>query len=228
MNLTLHLTADCNLRCRYCYETHCRNRMTSTTARQAVDLVFSYGHRTNGFSLFGGEPLLERAGPGEGQLRKGRVRLLHAGTGAVDLAVRGVIEQVVTVGLHVGDPPRGELDGPVLGGDQDLAAAAALHGLDRGLHLQGKAVVVQRLQQIGLRLDRIALDGVLGHVGDEDDRHRRVLLPDLPGGLDAVHAGHFNIHQKQVVFRLVVEDQLLAVVKDAGAEALAGFPGEIR
>ena len=61
MNLTLHLTADCNLRCRYCYETHCKNRMTWDTAKQAVDLVFSYGHKTNGLSLFGGEPLLERA-----------------------------------------------------------------------------------------------------------------------------------------------------------------------
>ena len=60
MNLTLHLTADCNLRCRYCYETHCREHMTWDTARQAVDLVFSYGHATNGLSLFGGEPLLER------------------------------------------------------------------------------------------------------------------------------------------------------------------------
>ena len=54
MNLTLHLTADCNLRCRYCYETHCKNRMTWDTAKQAVDLVFSYGHKTNGLSLFGG------------------------------------------------------------------------------------------------------------------------------------------------------------------------------
>ena len=61
MNLTLHLTANCNLRCRYCYETHGRDRMTPATARQAVDLLFSYGHGTNGLSLFGGEPLLERA-----------------------------------------------------------------------------------------------------------------------------------------------------------------------
>ena len=60
MNLTLHLTADCNLRCRYCYETHCKKHMTWDTAKQAVDLVFSYGHKTNGLSLFGGEPLLER------------------------------------------------------------------------------------------------------------------------------------------------------------------------
>ncbi len=61
MNLTLHLTADCNLRCRYCYETHGADRMTWDTARQAVDLAYACGHDQNGFSLFGGEPLLERA-----------------------------------------------------------------------------------------------------------------------------------------------------------------------
>ena len=61
MNFTLHLTADCNLSCRYCYETHSKRRMTEETAKKAVDLAFSYGHEKNGFSLFGGEPLLERA-----------------------------------------------------------------------------------------------------------------------------------------------------------------------
>ena len=61
MNLTLHLTADCNLRCRYCYETHSRARMTEETAKKAVDLAFTFGHEKNGFSLFGGEPMLERA-----------------------------------------------------------------------------------------------------------------------------------------------------------------------
>ena len=61
MNFTLHLTADCNLSCRYCYETHSRRRMTEETAKRAVDLAFSFGHEKNGFSLFGGEPLLERA-----------------------------------------------------------------------------------------------------------------------------------------------------------------------
>ncbi len=60
MNFTLHLTADCNLNCRYCYETHTRAHMRETTALQAVDLAFSYGHKSVGFSLFGGEPLLER------------------------------------------------------------------------------------------------------------------------------------------------------------------------
>ena len=60
MNFTLHLTADCNLACRYCYETHSKKHMTEETAKKAVDLAFSFGHEKNGFSLFGGEPMLER------------------------------------------------------------------------------------------------------------------------------------------------------------------------
>ena len=60
MNFTLHLTADCNLSCRYCYETHTRAHMSEETAKKAVDLAFSFGHAKNGFSLFGGEPMLER------------------------------------------------------------------------------------------------------------------------------------------------------------------------
>lgn len=60
MNFTLHLTADCNLRCRYCYEKHSRERMSEAAALAAVDLMFSFGHKKNGFSFFGGEPLLCR------------------------------------------------------------------------------------------------------------------------------------------------------------------------
>ncbi len=60
MNLTLHLTADCNMACRYCYEKHSSARMDERTALAACALLFSYGHKTNGFSLFGGEPLLCR------------------------------------------------------------------------------------------------------------------------------------------------------------------------
>lgn len=60
MNFTLHLTADCNLACRYCYETHSKRHMSEETAKKAVDLAFACGHEKNGFSLFGGEPMLER------------------------------------------------------------------------------------------------------------------------------------------------------------------------
>ncbi|MCR5808754.1 MAG: SPASM domain-containing protein [Clostridiales bacterium] len=60
MNFTLHLTADCDLACRYCYEKHGPERMDEAAALAACDLLFSFGHKTNGFSLFGGEPLLCR------------------------------------------------------------------------------------------------------------------------------------------------------------------------
>lgn len=60
MNFTLHLTADCNLACRYCYEKHSPERICEETALAACELLFSFGHRTNGFSFFGGEPLLCR------------------------------------------------------------------------------------------------------------------------------------------------------------------------
>lgn len=60
MNFTLHLTADCNLDCRYCYEKHTPDYMSEATALAACDLLFSFGHKQNGFSFFGGEPLLCR------------------------------------------------------------------------------------------------------------------------------------------------------------------------
>ncbi len=60
MNFTLHLTADCNMACRYCFQEHSPARMEQATALAACDLLFSFGHMKNGFSLFGGEPLLCR------------------------------------------------------------------------------------------------------------------------------------------------------------------------
>ena len=60
MNFTLHLTADCNMACRYCFQEHSPVKMEKATALAACDLLFSFGHRQNGFSFFGGEPLLCR------------------------------------------------------------------------------------------------------------------------------------------------------------------------
>ena len=60
MNFTLHLTADCNFNCRYCYEKHTPERMDERVALAACDLMFSFGHNKNGFSFYGGEPLLCR------------------------------------------------------------------------------------------------------------------------------------------------------------------------
>ena len=66
MDLSLHLTARCNLRCRYCYEApHQGGDMSAATARAAVDLAVDVTQRETPASpveivFFGGEPLLRR------------------------------------------------------------------------------------------------------------------------------------------------------------------------
>lgn len=59
MNISLILTKQCNLRCRYCFETHENVYMTQETARKAIDMAVGNNNDKNvGVSFFGGEPLL--------------------------------------------------------------------------------------------------------------------------------------------------------------------------
>ena len=60
MHYTLHLTAKCNMRCRYCYVAQSPAAMTRETARAAVDLALGSGDKRVGLIFFGGEPLLCR------------------------------------------------------------------------------------------------------------------------------------------------------------------------
>lgn len=60
MNGTLILTKQCNLRCRYCFESHENVFMTEQTALAAVDLLAGDGKTYGGISFFGGEPLLRK------------------------------------------------------------------------------------------------------------------------------------------------------------------------
>lgn len=62
-NLVLYLTDDCNLRCFYCFVKKGSRRMSSETARKAVDFLLSRtvsgALRRLGITFFGGEPFLE-------------------------------------------------------------------------------------------------------------------------------------------------------------------------
>lgn len=60
MKVILHLSADCNLRCTYCYASKTRHAgvMSMETARAAVDLASREGRESFCVSFFGGEPLL--------------------------------------------------------------------------------------------------------------------------------------------------------------------------
>ena len=63
LTLTLCLTHDCNLRCRYCYAGRkYAHAMSQETAEKALDLALAEAQRTGrnlDISFFGGEPLLE-------------------------------------------------------------------------------------------------------------------------------------------------------------------------
>lgn len=68
MNLTLHITDRCNMRCSYCMQEHSEREMSLETALAAVDLsvrskgdpLIPSGCMHTGLSFFGGEPLLNR------------------------------------------------------------------------------------------------------------------------------------------------------------------------
>ena len=58
MNISLILTKQCNLRCKYCFETHENVFMTEETALRAIDMAVGENDGFVGVSFFGGEPLL--------------------------------------------------------------------------------------------------------------------------------------------------------------------------
>lgn len=59
MNLTLHLTDNCNMDCGYCIREKCPKDMSEDVLYRACDLAFSKGDRA-GLCFFGGEPLLKK------------------------------------------------------------------------------------------------------------------------------------------------------------------------
>lgn len=59
MHLTLHLTSECNLRCKYCYVEKRNAVMNEETAFKAVELALQSPGPT-GLVFFGGEPLLKK------------------------------------------------------------------------------------------------------------------------------------------------------------------------
>ena len=59
MNLTLHLTENCNMDCSYCIREKHPKDMTEEVLYKACDLAFSRGKRA-GLCFFGGEPLLKK------------------------------------------------------------------------------------------------------------------------------------------------------------------------
>lgn len=82
---------------------------------------------------------------------------------------------------------------------QDQAVLGALAAL--GQHSIGKAekaVLPDGLELVVVCAYHIGLYGKFRRGSDKDDLHRRVVLADLPGGIDAVDAGHEHIQKQHV------------------------------
>ena len=58
-NLALHLTEQCNMRCKYCFMTRGSGRMSAEVAQAAVDYLLQECGDYATVTFFGGEPLLE-------------------------------------------------------------------------------------------------------------------------------------------------------------------------
>lgn len=93
--------------------------------------------------------------------------------------------------------------------------------------MQGKGGVLQWLQDIIQCVDRIALDGVLGQIGNENDNDPGINAANLPGRLHSVEKGHFHVQKEQIILRLVLLHQIFPVVIAGNLKYLAGLPAEI-
>lgn len=60
MNVSLFLTKQCNLRCKYCFESHELRSMSEKTALKSVEFAANNSVQSCGVSFFGGEPLLQK------------------------------------------------------------------------------------------------------------------------------------------------------------------------
>ena len=69
-HLVLNTTNNCNLACRYCFESHSPESMSFDIAKRAIDLIVKYRNinieegkfdskHTNNLTFFGGEPMLK-------------------------------------------------------------------------------------------------------------------------------------------------------------------------
>ncbi len=63
LSIWLHITNQCNLRCKYCYVNKSLGKMSMSVANEAVEKIFlsasKHGFKTIKFSICGGEPVLE-------------------------------------------------------------------------------------------------------------------------------------------------------------------------
>ncbi len=164
--------------------------------------------------------------PGKALPLQRLLHLLEGGGGRV-YAGAGVEHQLPPQPLDVENGVDLQLHRAPPDGHGDTGVLFFLHILQRPPQPLGKGKVAHRLQDVVQGVHRIALDGVLGQVGDKDNDHLRVLFPDIARRRHAVHEGHLHVHQDQVEPGLVPLHQVLAVAVVGDLEGPARLPAVV-
>lgn len=147
------------------------------------------------------------AAPAEMVGRQLLLRLLHCPTQG-KLPLVGVIVQDMVLNLHIVDVSGLQHLDAACQRQDDALSLPALRPADGLGQLHGEHVVVHRLQQEVQRVHLVAVDGILGHLGDEYQHRLFVHLSDVSGCFHAVHIRHGDVQQDDVILRPIVLYQI--------------------
>ncbi|SBV93948.1 hypothetical protein KL86CLO1_10447 [uncultured Eubacteriales bacterium] len=112
-----------------------------------------------------------------------------------------VVKEPVPVNLQIVDIRDVELPRSALGAKHEPGALLAAGGGHRLLQLEGEGIVTHGLDHEVRRLYLVALNCVLGHVGDEDEDALAPQVPEPLGSLHAAQVRHLDVHQHDVPVR---------------------------
>ena len=124
-----------------------------------------------------------------------------------------VVAKSVILHFHVEYLFRQQFDLPLPAADQDRSVLPECQNFANLIQLCGKRIILNRLQHIIQRTDRITFNGILRQCRDKNDQHIRISLPNLPGGVHAIQERHFNIQQDQVPYWAVAGNKLHSILK---------------
>lgn len=156
---------------------------------------------------------------------EGVFQLFHLTQALPCFAARQVVDKVMIEHFHIPKILQGNAADAVSAADAQPLFAAQFRLLLHFIHEHGEGKVLHGLEHVADGARLVALDGVLRHAGDEDERHLGVALAQLEGAVHAVHVRHFDIHEHGVVTGLIVADKIKPRREDLGRDLFAPLGG---
>lgn len=156
---------------------------------------------------------------------EGVFQLFHLTQALPCFAARQVVDKVMIEHFHIPKILQGNAADAVSAADAQPLFAAQFRLLLHFIHEHGEGKVLHGLEHVADGARLVALDGVLRHAGDEDERHLGVALAQLEGAVHAVHVRHFDIHEHGVVTGLIVADKIKPRREDFGRDLFAPLGG---